>query len=74
MKYLKTSNLYAAREQSGKTQSQVAKEIGITESSYQRYEYGKVTPNAIIANRIARAVNSTVEKLWGYESANNSAV
>lgn len=54
----------AAREQSGKTQKQVAKEIGITECSYQRYEYNKVTPNAIIATRIARALGTTVEKLW----------
>lgn len=60
----KNTIIKAAREQSGKTQAQVAKEIGITECSYQRYEYNKVTPNAITAIKIARAVSSTVEKLW----------
>ena len=58
--------LIAARKQSGKTQAQVAKEIGTAESAYQRYEHGTRTPNTIMGNRIARAINSTVEKLWGY--------
>ena len=31
--------LIAARQKSGKTQVQVAKEIGIAEVVYQRYEY-----------------------------------
>ena len=48
--------LKAAREQSGKTQAQVAKEVGIKEQSYQKYEYDKSTPNVRTAIRIARAV------------------
>ena len=60
----KNTVIKAAREQSGKTQAQVAKEIGITECSYQRYEYNKVTPNAITAIRIAKTLGTTVEKLW----------
>lgn len=57
--------LRAAREQSGKTQAQVAKETGISELAYQRYEYGKRTPSATTAIRIARALDSTVEALFG---------
>ena len=57
--------LRAAREQSGKTQAQVAKEIGVSEAMYQRYEYDKVEPGVRRSIRIARAVNSTVEALWG---------
>ena len=49
--------LKAAREQSGKTQDQVAKEVGIKEQSYQKYEYDKSTPNVRTAIRIARAVS-----------------
>ena len=52
--------LRAAREQSGKTQAQVAKEIGVSELSYQRYEYDKREPGVRTAIRIARALNSTV--------------
>ena len=57
--------LRAAREQSGKTQAQVAKEIGVSELSYQRYEYDKREPGVRTAIRIARALNSTVEDLFG---------
>lgn len=66
--------LQAAREASGKTQAQVAKEIGITENAYQKYEYGKREPRARMAVRVAYAVNSTVEELWGFgvETQNNT--
>ena len=57
--------LRAAREQSGKTQAQVAKEVDISEVSYQRIEYATQTPSLRTAIRIARALNSTVEQLFG---------
>jgi len=57
--------LRAAREQSGKTQAQVAKEAGVSEVSYQLYEYDKREPGVRTAIRIAATVNSTVENLWG---------
>lgn len=60
--------LKAAREQSGKTQAQVAKEVGIKEQSYQKYEYDKSTPNVRTAIRIARAVGCAVEDVF-YDSA-----
>lgn len=60
--------LKAAREQSGKTQAQVAKKVGIKEQSYQKYEYDKSTPNVRTAIRIARAVGCAVEDVF-YDSA-----
>ena len=33
----------AARKKLGKTQVQVAKEVGVAETAYQQYEYGNVT-------------------------------
>lgn len=57
--------LRAAREKSGKTQAQVAKEIGVTERMYQRYEYDRNEPGVRTAIRIARAVDSSVEELFG---------
>ena len=57
--------LKAARIASGKTQAEVAKEAGITERGYQALE-AKETYQAIQrAIRIAKALNSTVEKLFG---------
>ena len=49
-------NLRAAREASGKTQSQVAKETGVSEQMYQRYEYGQNEPSVRTAIRIADAL------------------
>lgn len=57
--------LRAAREQSGKTQAQVAKEVGMPEATYQRYEYDKREPRVRTAIRIAKVLNSTVEELFG---------
>ena len=59
--------LKAAREKSGKTQAQVAKEAGITEVAYQRYEYDKVEPGVRTAIRIARALGTTGEALFREE-------
>lgn len=61
--------LRAAREASGKTQAQVAKEVGVAVRLYQDYEYDKNEPGVRRANRIARAVNSTAERLWGFGAA-----
>lgn len=61
--------LRAAREASGKTQAQVAKEAGVDVRLYQDYEYDKNEPGVRRANRIARAVNSTAERLWGFGAA-----
>ena len=61
--------LRAAREASGKTQAQVAKEAQIAERLYQDYEYDKREPRVRAANRIAKAVNSTAETLWGFGAA-----
>lgn len=45
--------LRAAREKSGKTQAQVAKETEIAERAYQNYETGERTPRADVAIAIA---------------------
>lgn len=58
--------LRAAREASGKTQKQVAKEAGVTERTYLYYEANDMEPRVRAANRIARAVNRTTEELWGF--------
>ena len=66
---MKNIKLRTAREASGKTQARVAKEASINLQQYQHYEYGERIPRVDIANRIARAVNSTTENLWGYGEA-----
>lgn len=62
--------LRAARKASGKTQAQVAKEAGITERSYQRLEAQDEYRVVRTAIRIARALNSTVEALFGAATLN----
>lgn len=56
--------LRAAREASGKTQAQVAKEAAVSERLYQDYEYDKCEPGVRTAIRIARALGTTVEELF----------
>ena len=56
--------LKTTRERSGKTQSQVAKEVGISERVYQSYEYDKCVPSVRTAIRIAQALGTTVEALF----------
>lgn len=48
--------LQDARKASGKTQAQVAREVGVTEVMYQRYEYGLHEPGVRTAIRIADAL------------------
>ena len=64
---MKNVKLQAAREKSGKTQAQVAREANIAERLYQDYEYDKREPGVRTAIRIARALDSTVEALFGGE-------
>ena len=58
------SKLKERREALGLTQRQVAEKIGIAETVYQRYEYGKREPCVSTALKIALALNTTVEKLY----------
>ena len=56
---MKNLKLRAMRERSGKTQAQIAKSVGITEQTYQRYEYGMQVPSVRTAIRIADALDVT---------------
>ena len=58
------SRLQAARLQAGKTQAQLAKEIGSMTQVYQRYESGKRQPSVWTAIQIAKALGCTVEELF----------
>lgn len=57
--------LRMAREQQGKTQQQIADLANISLKSYQRIEKGEQDPSVTVAILIAKAVKSTVEKLFG---------
>lgn len=62
---MKNTKLYEARVKSGVLQKDVAAAAGLTVRGYQNYETGERIPRADIAILIAKAVNSTVEKLFG---------
>ena len=57
--------LRAAREQSNKTQAQVAKEAGVDVRLYQYYEYDEKEPGVRTAIRIAKTLDTTVEAIFG---------
>ena len=58
-------NLKELRQRAGYTQNQLAAKANVSPIAYQRYEYGIREPKARTAIRIAEALNTTVEKLWG---------
>ena len=64
--------LKAARKASGKTQAQVAKEVGITERGYQEIDAKNEYRAVRTAIRIARALNSTVESLFEVATPDNT--
>ena len=64
-----TTTIKAAREQSGKTQAQVAKETELNVRMYQRYEAGTGAKTIQTAIRIAKSLGTTVEELWGVNPA-----
>lgn len=61
--------LKEARKRIGLTQEEAAKLSDVSYRAYQNYEAEERVPNVHAANRIARAVNSTAEKLWGFGAA-----
>lgn len=69
----KIKSLQAVREQSGKTQAQVAADLEMSKQMYQKYEYGMGAQTIQTAIRIAKNFHTTVEKLWSTDS-NISAV
>ena len=63
----KNQTLQNTRLKANKTQSEVAKQVGILKEAYQKYEYGAGAKTIQTAIRIAKALNSTVEELWSNE-------
>lgn len=59
------NKLKQRRVECGFKQSCVAKAAGITTSCYQMYEYEKRLPRVDVAIKIAAALGSTAEKLFG---------
>ena len=58
------TNLINARRNKGLTQVQVAEKANVSEVAYQRYESGERTPNVYVGQRIAKALNTKVEKIF----------
>ena len=59
------SHIQGLRKSVGKTQREVFQPIGISNVCYKKYEYGQRIPNAIVAIKIANALETTVENIWG---------
>lgn len=53
------------RIEMGFTQKQVAEGISVTEQAYQRYEYGKVVPSALVLIALADFFDVSLDYLVG---------
>lgn len=58
------TRLRERREQQGKTQQEIADLANISLKSYQRIEKGVQDPAVSVAKLIAKALKSTVERLF----------
>ena len=65
------NNLKQARAKAGLTQVQVATAAGISTRYYQNLEAGESAPTVAIALRIAKALETTVEQIFGEGSESN---
>lgn len=66
---LNIDNLKKAREATHLTQSQVAKELSISDGSYKNYEQGKREPNNTLLCKIAELFNVTTDYLLGFDKS-----
>lgn len=53
------------RTELGFTQKQVADGLGISEQAYQRYEYGKIVPSALVLIALADYFDVSLDYLVG---------
>lgn len=61
---MKNDPLTNKRTKKGLSQVEVAKQAGISETSYQRIEYGKQIPSLSTAFRIAEILGTSVDALF----------
>lgn len=52
------------RDYHGISQRELARQVGVTNGEISGIERGNHLPNVLLALRIARALGTTVEKLW----------
>ena len=53
--------LKSIRNGTGKTQKQVAEEVGVHVMQYSRYERGVETPGLVIAQKIAKSLDTPLD-------------
>lgn len=58
------NNLKKYREKKGLTQQELAKRIGVSRRTYQAYEADESTPNAFVANKLAKELDTTSVELF----------
>lgn len=63
-RHICTPGLRKLRKQANLSQNELANRAGITDTSYQRYEYGERLPNVLTAIAIANILGCTVEEIW----------
>lgn len=53
------------RDYHGISQSELARRVGVGKTTISEIERGDRLPNVLTAIRIARALETTVEEIWG---------
>ncbi len=67
-----TNKLKKYRKEQDLSQAKLAKIVGISETHYQRIEYGLSKPNVELALLIAQALQTKVDELFPLSQRNSS--
>ena len=63
------NHLKVARAQHNLTQEQLAEQVGVSRQSINSIEKNRYVPSTVLALKIARALNTTVDALFGLEES-----
>ncbi|MGO1543590.1 MAG: helix-turn-helix transcriptional regulator [Gulosibacter sp.] len=61
-----TNTIRATREQTGMTQAELAKQIGVTRQTLIAIEQGKYSPTLELAFKVARVFNRSIDDIFQY--------
>ena len=68
MEHILHNNIHEVRQKKGITQEELARAIGVTRQTIIAIEKGNYTPSVALALSCARFFNTTVEKLFWYNT------
>jgi tellurite methyltransferase len=68
MKEILAGNIARYRKECGFTQEELAGRLGITFQAVSKWETGQTVPDTLLLSTLAKSLNTSVDKLFGYDA------